>query len=266
LAQEEDDTLKLPAEAEDGIYAARVALSNAKNDTANWPFCGNSLAAASEYAVRAISVAWGDPKASMKKLSDFLKHPIGPRLEPHEIAFVAALWQYRAEKARWRPPEADQFVNLAEAIVEKLIQLAMQPVPDDWTPPSYGRISWDDLSDAERSFMNEVHDTAVRHAGPRARAYLHGSRAKGIATQQSDYDVYCVFPDDTDRIACGEVMTGIPVIASRFGVSVSGDYDFESEWRDPSRNKAPLIKEVKRYGIEVPSLPYLRSPAHGVHS
>lgn len=245
--------MKLPDEAVDAIRWARVALSNAHSNTSNWPSCGNSLAAACELAVRAISVAWGDPRASMARLTEFLNYPLGLELEASDIAVVEALWQYRAAEVRRKPHEAEALIQVAEAIVEKLVQLATQAPPSAWIPPSYNKVSWDSLSDRDKSFLTEVHNMAVRLAGPEVLTYLHGSRAKGSAREGSDYDVYMVFPDSTDRIICGLIMTSIPEVAARYDYSSCGAYDFSGEWHEPRRYRAPLIEEVKKYGIQVPS-------------
>lgn len=213
---------------------------------------GKSIAAACEYAARAVAVAWGEPRASRRRLAGFLRDSLGEVVPAEESGLIEYIWNRVAEDTRKWPPSAD-LVAALNVIVEHLIQLAKQGPPEGWAPPEYRSLEWHALSGTEQTFMLLILGIVRRYGGNSTQVYLHGTRAKGNATEQSDYDIFVVFPDDIDRYDRAEAMSEILHSAERRDVKVSLDWDYAASWDDPTTlNDPTLIEQVKRYGIEVP--------------
>jgi hypothetical protein len=143
-------------------------------------------------------------------------------------------------------------MTVVESIVEHLILLAEQGPPSGWDAPKYDAIGWDELSYIEQSLMLRMQAIAIHYGGPGTRVYLHGARAKGQATEHSDYDIFVVFPDGTNQYNTAYAMSDMNHLAGLEGIHTSRDWVYESAWRAPDPVRTTIIQEVKSYGIEIP--------------
>lgn len=241
-----------PQQAETAIEAARRALDIAGQDLGTWPDFDRSLAAACEYAVRAVTVAWGHPRASRRRLGEFLRGPLAAFINNQETAVVDTLWSYQ-DRNQAVPVASSTLMDSVKSIVEHLIQLAEQGPPITWDRPTYNIVGWDGLSPDEQSLMLEMRAIALRYGGLGTRVYLHGARAKGQGDDDSDYDIYVVFPDGTDRYDCAYTMSDMNDLALNKGVRTSRDWVSERIWQNPDPPHVTIVQEVKSYGIEVPA-------------
>jgi hypothetical protein len=240
------------SQVDSATHLARQALHLAREDEA----AGGSryaayLGSACELACRALAVAWGDPRSSRRRLAEFIRDYLSDYVNATEVGIIELIWNHADEVV-----PIPGFVDVVEVIVDRLLDLASQGPPDGWNPPTYHMLTWNQLTDAEQAFMLEMLTIAKFYSGPsgpRTHVYLHGSRAKGQATADSDYDILIIFPDEVIEIWTGQAMGRMVEVAKSQGVEVSTKWFYQSTWDDPSTMDDPtLVEQVKRYGIEVP--------------
>ena len=232
------------------IRDARDALRRAQQDAGRSPGAGANLGLACELAVRAVSVAWGDPRASRRKLAEFIRDYLDEYVTSAELLIIEEAWD-RADILKAFPG----FIEGVNKIVEHLIELANQGPPTGWIRPTHCAIRWEELSNAEQSFILTMSGIAKEYGGPDARVYLHGSRAQGIAADDSDYDILSVFPDALPSDCPGQAMGDMHCVAESLGEKVSQNWVYEGVWRDPgTADYSTLVMEVKKCSIEVPNL------------
>jgi hypothetical protein len=240
-----------PQQAEAAMTLARRALELAQQNR-TWPAFDRSLAAACEYAVRAVAVAWGDPRASRKRLAEFLRGPFSQFLNEGEADVVDEIWSYQ-EQGQPAPFAHAALMSGVKSIVEHLVQLAEQGPPAEWSPPTYSVVGWNGLSVDEQTIMLKMKEIALRYGGPDTHVYLHGARAKGQAHGDSDYDIYVVFPDSIDRYGAAYAMSDMNDVAEQYDVRTSRDWVPEHTWQSPDPGHETIVLEVRSYGIEVPT-------------
>jgi hypothetical protein len=208
-----------------------------------------SLGAACEFACRALAVAWGDPRASRHRLAEFIRDYLNDYVNAAELNIIELIWN-QGEKLIPLPG----FVDGVQAVIEHLLELASQGPLDGWNPPTYRALTWDQLTDTEQAFMQKMFAIARTYGGAGTRVYLHGSRAKGQATDGSDYDILTIFPNEVLSIWTGQAMGYMTRVAGDQDIEVSPNWFYQSVWDDASTADDPtLLEQVKRYGIEVPN-------------
>jgi hypothetical protein len=207
-----------------------------------------SLGAACEFACRALAVAWGDPRSSRHRLAELIRDYLNNYVNAAELNIIELIWN-QGDEVILLPG----FVDGVQAVIEHLLQLASQGPPVGWNTPTYSALTWDQLTDAEQAFMQQMLAIAKIYGGPGTRVYLHGSRAKGQATDGSDYDILTIFPNEVLSIWPGQAMGYMTKVAIDQGIEVSPYWFYQSVWDDPSTADDPtVLEQVKRYGIEVP--------------
>jgi len=84
---------------------------------------------------------------------------------------------------------------------------------------------------------------------PEARVLLYGSRARGSASPESDFDLLVLTPAPLSRETIRRVRDALYELELRYGVVVSTLFYSEKEWRDPLRRATPFYREVEREGV-----------------
>jgi hypothetical protein len=207
-----------------------------------------SLGAAFEFACRALAVSWGDPRSSRRRLAEFIRDCANDQVSAAELGIIELIWNQDDQIV-----PLPGFIDVVEAIMEQLLQLASQGPPDGWNPPTYHALTWDQLTEIEQGFLLQMLTVAKFYGGSDTRVYLHGSRAKGQATANSDYDILAIFPNEVQNIWPPQAMGNMTKVANRQDVGVSVYWFYQRVWDDSTTVDDPtFIEQVKRYGIEVP--------------
>jgi hypothetical protein len=207
-----------------------------------------SLGAACEFACRALAVSWGDPRSSRRRLAEFIRGYANDYVSAAELGIIELIWNQDDQIV-----PLPGFIDVIEAIMEQLLQLASQGPPDGWNPPTYHVLTWDQLTKVEQGFLLQMLTIAKFYGGSGTHIYLHGSRAKGRAAPNSDYDILTIFPNEVQDIWPPQAMGNMTKAANRQDVDVSVYWFYQRVWDDPTTADDPtFIEQVKRYGIEVP--------------
>jgi len=102
-----------------------------------------------------------------------------------------------------------------------------------------------DIETINKTIGNYVED--VKNALPIDRAFLFGSYAKGVATEQSDIDV-CFFSHSFENLPPIDIMTQLFRLTRKYkGVDIEPRGFPTSELE----NDNPFVKEILRTGREV---------------
>ena len=232
------------------LHEARRLLAHAEHEARNWPHCGHLLSRALEHAVCAVFMAWDEPHAPEKKMHRFFDERLAPHVDPAMAALVKFVW---AREGQGRPDTAvEQLLAVCRGAVEYFAGLAQGPPPPGWAPlPIPGPISWGELSDEERQFLQEALPAAAEWA-PGVRLILFGSRAAGTAGPSSDYDIFFIFPNHTAGWQRPQSIGSVTSLAIARGIELSVEPASEEEWLNPPEVSRPLNERVKATGIEVP--------------
>lgn len=102
-----------------------------------------------------------------------------------------------------------------------------------------------DLEALNRTVRSYVAD--VRSAMPIDRAFLFGSHAKGVATEQSDIDI-CFFSPTFEHLSMPDIMRRLFRLTRKYkGIDIEPMGFPTSELH----NDNPFVKEILRTGVEI---------------
>jgi hypothetical protein len=230
------------------IHMAREYLTEAELRAANWPLCSSALARALEHAVCAVFIAWDEPYKAGWKIHRHFDERLVPFINPSAVLFVTALWKLEGTE---QSDITEQIIAVCRQGIDGFEQLATNPPPADWQPrPVPEPVSWDALTEEERSFLQAAL-RAAREACPDVRLLLFGSQAAGTAQPSSDYDLLFIFPDSFADRYYGESVGNVASLGMRHGIAIDAQKINESEWREPSRSRQPLVDRIKACHVEV---------------
>lgn len=232
------------------LREARRLFGHAEHEAGNWPHWGHLLARALEHAISAVFMAWDEPHAPERKMHRFFDERLMPHVDPAMAALVRFVW---AREGQGGPDSAvEQLLAVCRGAIEYFAGLAQGPPPTGWEPlPIPKPIRWNELSDEERQLLQEALPAAAEWA-PGVRLVFCGSRAAGTARPDSDYDLFFIFPNQTDDWRRPQAIGSVSSLAIARGIRLSVEKAPEDEWRDPPEVSRPLIERVKATGIEVP--------------
>lgn len=143
-------------------------------------------------------------------------------------------------------------IGACDAVVDHMEALAKAPRPQGWSPPEVPpSIGWEALSHADQKLLTSVRQRAQALCSD-ARVVLFGSRATGLADQNSDYDLLVVVPDDIAPDTRAHIMDAVQRTVRVAGAVPDHQYVTESSWQDPEPGSRILVEHAKRSGIEVP--------------
>ena len=140
----------------------------------------------------------------------------------------------------------------AAIAVGAVLELRHVDPPSTWSPPISTRVSWYGLTQIERVVLQEALWAATA-AVDGVELWLFGSRATGTATEDSDYDLVVVVPDDVPPPLHGRAMGDIWLAMDRGrGVRSDRNLVLASSFKDPVDKDRVLVLEVRAYGFRVP--------------
>lgn len=239
------------------LYESRRYFALAKQEAANWPYCGSLLARALEHGTCAVFIAWGEPHAPERKMHRFFDERLTSQIDPAVAAVVQSVW----EREDQGPPAIgiQPLFDGCRKAIDYLGTLAVNPPPSGWEPlPIPESVGWDGLSEDERRFLQTALAAAQPWA-PGARLILFGSRAAGTAGPDSDYDLLFIFPRHIEKWQRGQARGSVSSLDH--GINLSIESASEDEWRNSPAVRRLLIETAKATGIEVPpSLPETTTP------
>lgn len=89
----------------------------------------------------------------------------------------------------------------------------------------------------------------IRRLAPEARVLLYGSRARGTAAPDSDYDLLVITPAPLAPEVIDQIRDALYELELKYGVVISALFYSEEEWQDPLRRVTPFHREVEQEGI-----------------
>ncbi|MGY4707261.1 nucleotidyltransferase domain-containing protein [Candidatus Bipolaricaulota sp. J31] len=104
------------------------------------------------------------------------------------------------------------------------------------------------MDEREKMVLERCKQVILQHA-PEARVLLYGSRARGTATPDSDYDLLVLTPAPLAPEAIDWIREALYELELEYGVVISVLFFSEAEWRDPRRRATPFYREVEREGV-----------------
>lgn len=210
---------------------------------------GRVLARSLEFAVQGVLISWGHPVAPSKTHEPF-ETLLAAHLPTTDTALIQLIWT--TEGSANVKPETATTITDSAAIIGRLEHLANTPAPPWWSPPpTPAPIGWADLDPAEQDVLRQALSRA-RNWCPQARVILFGSRAKGSAQQDSDFDLLVILPDDFDDRIRGQIIGDLYTLGTSLGVTIGREAVTQSAWNNPTPADTVLLDQVKAYGIEVP--------------
>ena len=139
------------------------------------------------------------------------------------------MWKSRNSVTLGHKPQADG--RLCCPIGEEEVPMASVRVPE-----------------RDREILEACKREILRRV-PEARVLLYGSRARGSASPESDFDLLVLTPAPLSRETIRRVRDALYELELRYGVVVSTLFYSEKEWRDPRRRATPFYREVEREGV-----------------
>ena len=101
---------------------------------------------------------------------------------------------------------------------------------------------------ADRELLAEC-KAAIRQAAPGASVILYGSRARGDAQDESDYDLLVLVDRDVDMELERAVVDRLVPLEGRAGKAISVLVYNRAQWDSPLYRAMPLHKNVTREGV-----------------
>jgi uncharacterized protein len=106
----------------------------------------------------------------------------------------------------------------------------------------------DDAMTINDKYLKDVLTKAIRNIAPEAKVILYGSRARGTAKEDSDWDILIILdkdsihPDDFDNIS-------YPVyeLGWKYGMHFSTKIYTSKEWE--KRSFTPFYKNIEKEGV-----------------
>jgi len=89
----------------------------------------------------------------------------------------------------------------------------------------------------------------IRRLASEARVILYGSRARGTASPDSDFDLLVLTPTPLAPEVIRWIRDALYELELKHGVVISVLFYSEAEWHDPLRQATPFHREVEREGI-----------------
>jgi len=90
---------------------------------------------------------------------------------------------------------------------------------------------------------------AIRRLAPGAKVLLYGSRARGTAAPDSDFDLLVILPAPLAPETICKIKDALYELELEYGVVISALFYSEEEWRDPLLRATPFHREVEREAI-----------------
>lgn len=228
---------------------ARNALVQASREPGWTQAAGRLLAAALEYAVQGVFVAWGFPVLA-PKVRRYFDPAMTIHLQPADAEVIRAVWNDAGRSSA--DLDSNTIIGMCTALVSRLEALAASPPPVGWSPPPVpASIGWSALSGADRQLLIRVREGAQALC-PQARVILFGSRATGLARPDSDYDLLVILPDDIDPYVRALIMSSVRNMVREAGAAVDHEYVTANTWQTPPPGARTLVEQAKSQGIEVP--------------
>jgi len=231
------------------VTKARGLLTDAVSGADRWPWCGQVLARAFEFAAAAVLLSWGDPRKPGPKAQDPFRDRVVPLLDQRSVAVVLQVW---AGEGGGPPVEnVGLLLAVCKQAMNYLGDVATSAPPAGWEPPPVPvPVGWEGLSKGEQQFLRDALAQARRWI-PQVRMILFGSRAAGEAKSGSDYDLLLIFPDDAQRSLLHQAIGAVTSLGMLVGQEVDVEDIIVSEWDSPSEANVPLITTTRTCGIGV---------------
>lgn len=102
-----------------------------------------------------------------------------------------------------------------------------------------------------RSVLLEQVKAAVNELSPAAEIILYGSRAKGTAMEDSDWDFLILLPSSEDIELEAEIKDRLYDIELETDTVLSSIIRTKKEWMSSRYSVIPLRKQVERDGVPV---------------
>jgi uncharacterized protein len=91
----------------------------------------------------------------------------------------------------------------------------------------------------------------IRSVDPDARVILFGSRARGDARQDSDWDILVVTQTPEPASAERQILDDLYDLELDTGAVIMPVVCSEREWNDPMRKGSPFVQQVRAEGKEL---------------
>jgi predicted nucleotidyltransferase len=92
---------------------------------------------------------------------------------------------------------------------------------------------------------------AVDAVAPSAKVYLYGSRARGDAREDSDWDIIVLLPHGQKHILEDEIRSQVFDIMLDTGEIISTFVYTQDEWDMPMRKATPFYQNICREGVQL---------------
>jgi predicted nucleotidyltransferase len=103
----------------------------------------------------------------------------------------------------------------------------------------------------ERNILLKRVQTAVRALAPEAEIILYGSRARGTARVDSDWDFLILLPSSENKVLKEQIKDCLYDIELETNTVLSSIIRGKQEWMSTRYAVVPLRQEIERYGIAV---------------
>jgi len=105
-------------------------------------------------------------------------------------------------------------------------------------------------TEAEENLLKRV-KAAVNALAPEAEIILYGSRARGTARADSDWDFLILLPDTVNKILEMRIKDALYDIELETGMVLSSIVRSKKEWYSSRYRVVPLRKEIEKDGIAI---------------
>ena len=103
---------------------------------------------------------------------------------------------------------------------------------------------------AEEDLLKRV-KRAVKAISPEAEIILYGSRARGTASQDSDWDFLILLPQKASQTLAMRIKDALYDIELETGMVLSSIIRSKDEWHSERYRIIPLHKEIEKDGIAI---------------